>query len=156
MNPTTLEMLMQVFAQGLAVTASVAVILSPVLVPMLPGLVGAVRSKIKGTKSQAAFDAVSRAGLLAATAYEAELEKALAEARSPASPGGVLVTKEERQAALARAVVGAGWGAIVKEGLAPAVSAYYGSPEDAMRAIKLKARRKVEGPPGGRVGAGRE
>lgn len=81
-------------------TAAIVAVLTPVWGPAAAWLLPLVTSRIRNEKLRLAVEAVSHAGLQAATAAGEAMRLALEEATAPESPGGVTVVKEEQDRAV--------------------------------------------------------
>jgi len=128
MQPDTLDRVIHILIQvsmlaGALITAGL---------PLFPFLLPVISGWIKDEKQRQAFDAVSRAGLLAASAASSEFRKLLSEAKLPGSVGGATVTDEEKRVILAKATA-IGVEALRRGGMLQSTETAYGG-NDAVKA----------------------
>lgn len=94
-----MENFIPMLKNAISLLGQLLVALSPILPFVLPALLPALLAKLHRFQHGdmgAASDAISRAGLLAATRFSEVLAEELKKAQAPDSPGGATVTDEER------------------------------------------------------------
>lgn len=142
MSPDALENAIHIATQ----VAMLAGAVTAAVIPWLPLLLPVVLGWIKDEKQRQAFDAVYRAGLIAASAASTEFRKLAQEAAAPGGPGGVKVTDEEKRVILAKATA-AGMDALRRSGAMPRTVAAYGSAEAIQGSVESIVHKKVLGWP---------
>ena len=126
-----------------AVSIAVAIFtaLLPVILPMLPALINFIGGFFKDARHRRVFDAVSRAGLAAASVGAAKMREALLAAQAPDSPGGSAITPEEQQGAI-KAAVAAGMDYLVRQGIMKEAVKVYGSEDTVQQSIEAIVQHK--------------
>lgn len=128
MSPDAIEHALHIATQ----VAMLAGAIITAMLPLLPFILPVIRGWIRGEKNRQAFDAVSRVGLLAASAASSEFRRLIAAAQAPGSPGGAAITDEEKRVVLAKATA-MGVEALRRSGEFPQVAQAYGG-DDAVKA----------------------
>lgn len=128
MSPDAVERALHIATQA----AMLAGAIITAMLPLLPFVLPVIRGWVRGERNRQAFDAVSRAGLLAASAASSEFRRLIAAAQAPGSPGGVAITDEEKRVVLAKATA-MGVEALRRSGDLPQVTSAYGG-DDAVKA----------------------
>lgn len=141
---------------AIAVIAAIGALTTTVLVPaavrlapiLVTSLAPMLRAKIKGARDQAAFDAVTRAGIRASSVAAEAYASALNKAAAPDSESGTVVTDAEREAALKLA-----WDVaaddLKRQGVVDDVLEVYGTEDDVRSAIRSIVRNGMFGRPQG-------
>lgn len=147
MNPQVTQTLSQILEiTGALATIGAAVV--PFVLPFVPLIVRSASARIKDSKRRRAFEVVSQAGTVATSIAAAEVQRLLAEAQKPGSPGGASITAQERETALA-AGAAAAWRWAKEQGLQDLVLGVYGDEQTVKESLAAKARQNIDGNPAG-------
>lgn len=153
MSQETLQNVQQIASVVLTVIATAfATIIVPAAVKLTPiiltNLAPLVSGMFRNHADQMAFNAVSRAGIRAASVAADTYAKLMADAARPESPSGTVVDDSERAAAIKDALDNA-WAEFKRSGITDEVIAAYGGQDAVRAAITAIVRNALFGTPHG-------